>query len=234
MIQVMLERVVAAYDKNVAHIAERHVAAGEPWAKFISENFCAGDSVIEFGAGIGDVAAQLLAIGCSVVACEPSAAMRTEAMTRHPELSGALSDEFLPPRNGAHVGPFDKAVCLAVLMHIPEEQLFDAAFSIRSRLRLGGKLLLGVSEPRPGLNENGEDQFGRYFNACPSGQYRELFERIGFTVTAETRSETRIGEIDIQWCIWVMERQDARAHQPLERLEAVLNDGGLGAEVGSR
>lgn len=220
---LMLDRVLTAYDQHAAQIAVRHSAAGDPWASLIRANFRTGESVIELGAGIGDVASQLIGIGCTVVACEPSVGMRDEAVSRHPELSVVLSDDSLPLPHGAHPGPFDGAICLAVLMHLPEEKLFDAAFGIRSRLKPGGRLLLSVSEPRAGLNDRGEDQFGRFFNACPSGQYRELFERIGFTVTVETKGESAVGENILHWCSWVMERQDARSHQPLERLEAVLN-----------
>jgi Methyltransferase domain len=126
--RAITEQVIAAYDRNAAKIAARNVTAGTPWERFIEETFQVGDSILELGAGIGDVAAQLIAKGCSVVACEPSAAMRAEAVKRHPEIASVLADDALPLAPGVHEKEFDGVACLAVLMHLPEVMLFDATF----------------------------------------------------------------------------------------------------------
>jgi len=90
--------------------------------------------------------------------------MRAEAVRMFPQLQGRLLPFGLPlPENADTVGPFDGVVCSAVLMHVPEAELFDAAFSLNRLLRENGRLWISVIGQRPGLNAENWDETGRLF-----------------------------------------------------------------------
>jgi len=67
-----------------------------------------------------------------VHAVEPSAGLRHRAALLHPELSGRLFEGELPADLPPSVaGPYDGVVLSAVIVHIPDSELFDTALAIR-------------------------------------------------------------------------------------------------------
>lgn len=64
--------------------------------------------------------------------------MRQEAVKAHPEVADRVRDSALPQLTTEAAESFDGVLCSAVLMHIPPQQLFDAAFNIRRLLRQHG------------------------------------------------------------------------------------------------
>jgi hypothetical protein len=70
-----------------------------------------------------------------VDAVEPSAALRERALANHPELEGRLFHGFLPVGLPPDIRPtYDGTLLSAIIMHIPDAELFDAAFQIPERL----------------------------------------------------------------------------------------------------
>jgi hypothetical protein len=103
-------------------------------------------------------------MGFDAYGLEPSDGMCAEAVRVFPQLQGRLLPFGLPlPEKADTGGPFDGVVCSAVLMHVPEAELFDAAFSLKRLLREKGKLWISVIGQRPGLNAENWDETGRLF-----------------------------------------------------------------------
>ena len=69
---------------------------------------------------------------------EPSAGLRQLALATHPELSRRVQDGFLPGGLPPEIPEKHDGILLsAVIMHIPDAELFDTAFSLRERLTRG-------------------------------------------------------------------------------------------------
>ena len=122
-----------------------------------------GETILEIGAGSGRDAVRLQALGAKVDAVEPSAGLRQLALATHPELSGRVHDGFLPgglPREIRE--KYDGILLSAVIMRIPDAELFDTAFTLRERLTKGGKLLVSMPVDRGDVSPDSDrDSQGR-------------------------------------------------------------------------
>ncbi len=66
---------------------------------------------------------------------EPSAAFRERVLADHPELEGRLFHGVLPGGLPTDIRPtYDGIQLSAVIMHIPDVELFDATLELRERL----------------------------------------------------------------------------------------------------
>ena len=139
---------VAFYALNARNIAERYEAGASSIARHFAHAFVPGSRVLDVGAGSGRDLAQLRRSGFDAFGIEPVAELRAEAVRHHPELLGRLEAGALPlerPFDGAR---FDGVVCSAVLMHVPEAEVFDAALSLKRTLQVHGRLLMSLPSAR--------------------------------------------------------------------------------------
>ena len=150
----------------------------------------AGSEWLDIGAGSGRDAARLLQQGVDVHAVEPSARLRRLALGAHPELRGRLFDGHLPGGlPAALLSECDRILLSAVIMHIPDNELFDAAFELRGRPVKGGKLLVAMPVDRDDVRSGGErDDLGRLMVIRSVAQVRLLFERLGFQLEIDWKS----------------------------------------------
>ena len=102
---------------------------------------------------------------------EPSAALRERALADHPELEGRLFHGFLPGGLPTDIRPtYDGILLSAVIMHIPDAELFDAALQLRERLGKGGRLLLSMTIERSDVTPGDErDKLGRAHDPAARG-----------------------------------------------------------------
>ena len=95
--------------------------------------------MLDIGAGSGRDLATLIAGSYEAFGVEPTEGLRIAAIGRHPELAQRIEAGALPAIGTPFGGGFDGLLCSAVLMHVPEVDLFDAAFSLRRLLRPHGR-----------------------------------------------------------------------------------------------
>lgn len=89
--------------------------------------------------------------------------MRSEAVGAFPKLEGRILPQGLPlPEDADLGGPYHAVLCSAVLMHVPEAELFDSAFSLKRVLSEKGKLWISLPAEKPGLDPNTETRRGDY------------------------------------------------------------------------
>ncbi len=217
-------RTLEYYDRQAAETAAKYRAVDQSaWRRHFQEAFPAGGRVLDVGAGSGRDLAQLLALGFDAYGAEPAEGMRAEALRAFPQLEGRILPFGLPlPEDADTGGPFDGVVCSAVLMHVPEAELFDAAFSFKRVLRERGKLWISVPGPRPGLNSENRDETGRLFKPLHPEYLVLLFERLGFQLLRRWEEADRLGRPGIQWNSFLFDLDSARG-RPLDRIEGVLN-----------
>ncbi len=182
----MDETTLRAYAAHASEIAGRHARGRELVAgmtQYFARAFDPGDRILDIGVGAGGDLAFLVSEGYQAYGVEPVAEMRAEAVRAFPELRGRILEGSLPddlPDLSDLGSPLDGAICAAVLQHLPRGELFDAVVSVRRLLRPGGRVLASIPTRRSDIDEEGRDEFGRYFSRVQPEELERLFQRAGF------------------------------------------------------
>ncbi len=141
-----------------------------------------------------------------------------------PNPEGRLFHGSLPDLSRFPDASFDGALCSAVLMHLPEESIFDAVYSLRRILSPGGTLAISVPRDRPGIDPaTRRDTDGRLFTDLPAAKLKLLFERVGFAVKNERTSTDSQRRNGFTWNWMVFTRLDESIDRPLNLFEGILN-----------
>lgn len=212
------------YDRNAAEVAARYRALDQSaWRQQFRETFPAGGRVLDVGCGSGRDVAMLLEMGFDAYGCEPAEGMRRECQEKFPQLEGRVFQFGLPsPEQPETGGAFDIVLCSAVMMHVPESERFDAAFSLKRLLREKGRLWITVPGVRQGLDAEDRDETGRLFKPVHPEYLVLLFERLGFQLLRRWEEADRLGRQGIRWTNFLFDLDSARG-RPLDRIEGVLN-----------
>ena len=160
--------------------------------------------ILELGSGSGRDAACLLDRGFEVTALDGSEAMAVRAATLHPELAGRIRVHRLPAPLPFGDDAFDAVLSLATLMHLPVAAIPDVLAECRRVIRPGGLLALSVPTERPGLDEAGRDEDGRYFTVIGADDWAGLIRDAGLTPVEEWSSADAAGRGGIRWwtAVW--------------------------------
>lgn len=186
-------------------------------------HFAPGARLLEIGCGSGRDAAFLVSHGREVTATDASEGMVRTARKAHPELDRRLVCTPFPLPAGHDLSreTFDGIYAVAVIMHVPEEDLFEFAFQAKSLLSAGGTLLLSFSTDRPGL-ERGRDEAGRLFLERPPGRIQLLFQRLGFRLLEHRQGTDGMGR-EIAWHTLVFRLAEETGNGPVDQIETVIN-----------
>lgn len=214
--------------KHYTNAAAERVAAYEAadvsgMHELMLRHFEAGSRLLEIGCGSGRDAAFLASHGREVTATDAAQGMVHAAGQAHPELTGRLVHAPFPFPAGHDLlqERFDGIYAIAVVMHVPDEELFEFAFQLKSLLRPGGTLLLSFSTSRPGLSDS-RDQMGRLFLERPPGEIQLLFERLGFRLLAQHRNGDAMAR-QIQWHTLVLRLVQGIGTGPVDQIETIIN-----------
>lgn len=219
----MDQRTAQYYRTHAADVAARYESVGSPVARFFATAFVAGGRVLDIGAGSGRDLAQLLAQGFDAFGVEPVDELRIAATASHPELAGRLVAGQLPGIGAPHGGEFDGVLCSAVLMHVPESDLFDAAFELRGLLRRRGRLLISLPSARKDVDNQERDALGRLFKSYTADHIALLFERIGFREIGRWETDDALGRAGTQWVTLLLELQSGGPLRAVDQIEGILN-----------
>ena len=119
---------------------------------------------------------------------------------------------------------YDGVLCSAVLMHLPEEQLFDASFAIRRVLKPKGRLLLSIPLYDKTIDSvTKRDTDGRLFNGLIPEELQLLFERIGFKLLNRWESPDSLNRDHRKWVAMLLELESATGNRPIDTIESILN-----------
>lgn len=215
---------VNAYDAEAPDLAQRYERA-EPREvhAFLRRFVSSGLRVLDAGCGSGRDAAFMKKLGADVFAVDAAAAMVQQAVQTHPELAGRVQQASFPVASQhALLGQkFDVITCQAMLMHVPDEELFDLAFQFKQMLEKGGLLIVSASVDRQGLSDN-RDGSGRLFLERPAGEIQLLFERLGFRLLEQQQSSDAMGR-QIRWYNLVFKLVDEAGKGPVDQIETIIN-----------
>ena len=188
------------YEENATRVASGYEAVDlSATLERIVRHLPAAARVLELGAGSGRDAAVLLGRGLDVTALDGSQAMAERAATLHPELAGRIRVHRLPAPLPFGDDVFDAVLSLATLMHLPVSAIPGVLAECRRVIRPGGLLALSVPTERPGLDEAGRDEDGRYFTVMGAGAWAGLIRDAGFERVEEWSSADAAGRGGIRW-----------------------------------
>jgi SAM-dependent methyltransferase len=194
----------AGYDQEVDQLFVRYemrdpAAIHKPWAEFMP---APPASILDIGAGTGRDAAWLSSLGHTVVAAEPTDAMRTRAAELHPDPTITWVDDILPgiPVLRARGETFDMILMHAVWMHLTEGERREGMGHIAGLLKPGGRVFMSqrhgpVPEGRRMFDVTGDETIAL---AATHGLIN-LYHHRGASIAAENRA------IGIEWTKLVFE-----------------------------
>lgn len=211
------------YQDQAAELAARYNAVASPAARFFAVAFPQGCRVLDVGAGSGRDLQALLDAGYDAHGVEPSQALRDAAVSAFPALSGRLNPGHLPQLESPTGEPFDGVLCSAVLMHIPEGDLFDTAFALRRLLKPHGRLLISLPLARTDVGASERDAHGRLFKGYTAEYLQLLFERIGFQAIGRWDSGDFLGRAGTEWYTLLLELRAGGSVRAVDQIEGILN-----------
>jgi SAM-dependent methyltransferase len=219
----MDSRTLEYYGVNAAEVFDKYDKAQRGISRYFQVSFPVGTRILDIGAGSGRDMRQLLEEGYDVYGVEPCDELRNITIAKYPELSQRLSSGYLPDIEMPSIDKFDGILCSAVLMHIPSERLFDAAFSIRRLLKNGGRLLISMPYSRDDIDNTNRDQQGRLFNKIPIEFLELLFERLGFRKIGRWINEDGLRRKNYSWVTLLFHLNESLGLRPIDQIEGVLN-----------
>lgn len=222
-IVVMDERTIAYYEAHASRIAQRYEAVVSPVEHLFPIAFAQGARVLDIGCGSGRDASRLHATGYDVFGLEPSEGLRAAAIANYPELTGRIADGLLPDANMPFGGGFDGVLCSAVLMHVPDSQIFDAALNIRALLNQHGRLLISLPLSRGENHVDQRDVNGRLFAPYRPEEITLLFERLGFQAIGRWDSADALARERTSWYTLLFELHNSGTQRPIDQIETILN-----------
>lgn len=183
----------------------------------------AGGRVLEIGCGSGRDSAFMASLGCAVVATDASVEMLKQAkkiVEASPlPASVKLIEASFPvaPDNLLLKEQFDAIVAAAVIMHIPDHELFEFAFQVRGMLKAKGVFVCSFCTAR----EVPESDL-RLFKIRQPAEIQLLFERLGFRLLHTEDSADGLGR-KIPWTTFVFALENSLGTRPVDQIESIIN-----------
>ena len=211
------------YQKNAVQLADYYASSKGGVSQWFDVAFPVGAKVLDIGTGAGRDVSLLIREERNAYGVDPCQALIDQGVSICPALKSKLSVGSLPELTGIPDRAFDGVLCSAVLMHIPEEYLFDSVFEIRRVLKPGGRLLLSLPLDTSGAPVSGRDTSGRIFNGLSPEKLRLLLSRLGFISIGRKENEDGLERRDRRWITELFALDSSTGERSIDRIEAILN-----------
>lgn len=187
------------YSQNAQQVADRYETVVSSLSDHFVVAFKPNSKMLDIGCGSGRDLAVLHKFGHDCYGIDPTPEFIEIAQRVHPELSDRIAQAGLPDMTPPFGGEFDGVLCSAVLMHIDVDQLHLAASSIKSCLKIGGRLLYSVPSKRLDVVSENRDVNGRLFIPDQSGRLQGIFEGLGFECISKWGNADSMGRDSVEW-----------------------------------
>jgi 2-polyprenyl-3-methyl-5-hydroxy-6-metoxy-1,4-benzoquinol methylase len=195
----MDKNTVNYYSQNAQQVADRYEAVVSSLSEHFLVAYKPNSKILDIGCGSGRDLAVLHKLGHQCYGIDPIREFVEIAQLVHPELSNRIAQGGLPDMTLPYGGEFDGVLCSAVLMHIAVDQLHLAASTIKSCLKIGGRLLYSVPSKRLDVVSENRDANGRLFIPDHSGRLQGIFEGIGFECISKWGNADSMGRESVEW-----------------------------------
>ena len=191
----------AFYSANASALAEQYRSATGGIETWFDVAFPKGSRVLDVGCAAGRDVSLLLKGGWEAFGVDPCPELINQGLRFDPSLDGRLFTDALPALSTIPDSSFDGVLCSAVLMHLPEETLFDAAFGLRRVLKPGGRLLVSLPVDPNGEPFTVRDEKGRFHNGLSPEKLELLLSRLGFTIIGRGENSDALGRAEKKWVV---------------------------------
>ena len=195
----MDSRTAAYYKEQAENASELYNTAEKGVSIYFERSFPAGTSVLDIGCGSGRDLRILLDMGYDACGIDSSPEMIKSAVKADPNLKERTAEGTIPGEGLFFNRKFECILCSAVLMHITDKEIEDAALTLKNSLIDGGRLLISVPVERSGLDNESRAPDGRLFVMRKPEYYNSLFINLGFTKTAWYEDEDSLGRRGVKW-----------------------------------
>jgi SAM-dependent methyltransferase len=127
----------------------------------------------------------------------------------------------LPENSRLLTESFDAVIAVALLMHVPDQDLFETVFQIKRMLKPQGVVFLSISSGRSGIDEEGRGAGERLFRERPAEELQLLFERLGFRLTALHETPDALAR-GILWSSLVLQLDEAGSVRSIDQVETII------------
>ncbi len=206
-----------AYDAQASAISAnmRRTEVREVYT-LVESFFHPGQPTIDVGCGSGRDVAWLQMRGYPATGYDGSPGMLREAHLAYPDID--VREDSLPDLAVVADGTYANALCSAVLMHLPREEVIAAALTLARILRPGGRLVLTY---RPSQTDGDREGDGRLFTPLPRGKLILLLESAGFQILLATQ-QPDTARPGVTWTAIVAEKSMLLVARGLDRIQGIL------------
>ncbi len=182
-----------------------------------------GGRILEIGCGCGREAAFMASLGCDVVATDASDRMLQQAnknINAHALPAAVTFAEAAFPVAPDHPllkQRFDAIIAVAVLMHIPDHELFEFAYQIRNMLKNKAVFICSFCAECESTSND-----PRYFVSRESAEVHLLFERLGFRLLAAETTDDGMGRKKV-WTTLIFSSEGGFGTRPIDQIESIIN-----------
>lgn len=213
----------AYYNGNAENLARTYADCQGGISEWFETAFPQETKVLDVGAGSGRDLDRLLNGGWDAHGVEPCQAFIKEAENRYPRVRDRITPGGLPDLEGVVDQTYDGILCSAVLMHLPEAKLFDAAFGLRRILKPGGRLLVSLPTDSLGNPVRERDDKGRLFSGLSPDRLELLLSRLCFSCIGRSKSTDSLGRTEREWVTQLFVLETDGSDRSITRIESVLN-----------
>lgn len=215
----MDEQTLAYYQDHAAELAARYRDTDRAHIRTTLGRWLKnGDRVLEIGCGSGCDANYMAGLGCTVLGIDASNGMlaqvpenwRESATFQHGAFPLSDNDPLLHER-------FDAIVATAVLMHVPDSDLFQFAYQIRTMLKMGGRFICSFPTGQVRTDED-----ARLYVPREPDQVQLLFERLGFRLVDSETNPDGLGR-RFTWSTLILAYEGTSIIRPLDQIESIMN-----------
>ncbi len=214
------------YQENAPELAARYDELSPTALQGLLADFLPKSGrVLEIGCGSGREALFMAERGIQVTAIDPVPKMVAITAAKLKNYPGSRVIHAGLPLADDHpllAERFDVILISAVLMHVPESDLFGFAWQVSRLAGENGLLIISNSTGRHGLNEKSRDRHGRLFRERPAAEIALIFERLGFSMLLLDSSADSMERPDLVWDTMVFRHQRLGA-RPLDQIESIVN-----------
>jgi SAM-dependent methyltransferase/SOS-response transcriptional repressor LexA len=215
-------RTLQVYSSDASLFARSYTKVKSEASALFAMAFPPGSRVLDVGCGAGRDLDALVQAGYDGMGVDASPEMLAEAKGHYPALAGRVTTDSLPALSTIEDASWEGVLCWSVLMHLPEELLFDTVFNLRRILKQGGRMLISTPLEGPSVNpETHRDEQGRLFNGVAPEKFRFLFEKVGFRLLNRWDEKDSLGRAGRRWAtqLLVLEGEGSRS---LDKVQGIL------------
>ena len=221
----MDKQTAAYYEDNAKEISAMYESIDSPFEQLFPHFITKDNTVLDIGCGSARDLSMLHLEGCDVYGLEPSERLIEKAKQLHPELVDRIFQGSLPSNfESVTDRKFDAILLSAVIMHIPNLELFQAAFTLINHLQDKGTLIISHCINRNGLNTEHRDSKGRLYILRSSMQIELLLENLGLRKEHTFIQNDNLGRDDIQWETLIFTYDGGKRSESIDRIETIINN----------